>query len=740
MGKTIIVSNRLPLKISEGPEGLRMTPSEGGLATGLSSVHNKGNNLWIGWPGIIARDEHQKDTIHADLATKSLVPVFLSQEEITGYYEGFSNEVLWPIFHYISTYSNYEPDNWEWYKRVNEKFRDIILEHVGPKDVIWIHDYQLLLLPRLLREALPDATIGFFQHIPFPSQELFRLIPWRNELLRGMLGADLLGFHTYDDVRHFMSAAIRIAGAHQQANKLEYEGRTVYVESFPIGMDAKKFAALPQTPDVQKRFNRLKNAFSKQRLMLSVDRLDYSKGILQRLQAYELLLEDRPDLRRKITLYMIVVPSRDNVPQYEDLKNKIDREVGRLNALFGTYNWQPVSYFYQSFPVAELSALYSLADVCLVTPMRDGMNLVCKEYVASRIDNTGVLVLSELAGASHQLVDAIIVNPNDLHEMKAAMEDALNMPEDEMEKRMSALRRVVERFDIHYWADSFFTKLNDIKLLQQASRTKRLDQKRSTEVIDRYLSAKKRLLLLDYDGTLVGFKREIDKASPDPELYKILERLTDDPKNTVIIISGRKIDSLGKWFGHLPLGLVAEHGVWSKNKNESWKLKSGLSTHWQDEVDELLMAFADRTPGAMVERKSHSIAWHYRKVHKDLGLIRCSELIESLRDFSASYGLQILEGHKVIEVRNAEVSKGRSVANILHQHNYDYIFAAGDDRTDEDTFLALPDDAITIKVGNANSHAKLFVKHYDEVRRLLAQFGKTSLPTKQSEIKADLIS
>lgn len=725
MGKTIIVSNRLPVRFTLVKGKIVMHDSEGGLATGLSAIHQNENNLWIGWPGLVIAAHDQKPTV-LELEKKRLIPVFLSEEEIKGFYEGFSNEILWPIFHYISTYSNYDTTYWKQYIQVNKKFRDEILVHAEPNDTIWIHDYQLLLLPMMIREALPEITIAFFQHIPFPSQELFRLIPWRNELLTGMLGADLLGFQTYDDVRHFISASTRILGAHHATKWLEFEGRNITVDSFPISMDYEKFDQLARDPGVKEKKILIQEAFNGQQIMLSIDRLDYSKGILQRLMAYVFFLEEHPEFFKKVVLYMIVVPSRDSVPQYEKLKNQIDQEVGRINAKYGSYDWQPIAYFYQSFPIEELSALYSAADVCLVTSMRDGMNLVCKEYVASRIEDDGVLILSELAGASHELVDAIIVNPTHLQEMAQAMENALNISESEMNYRMKSLRQVVNNFDIHYWAASFMDRLTEIKAEQTLLHTKRLNSSILETIFQSYKQAKNRLLLLDYDGTLVGFHKEATQAIPDEELYAILDALVEDPNNTLVLISGRKHEHLEEWFGDKRYGMIAEHGVWSKQEGGEWELRPGLVTHWQEDIHHLLQTFVNRTPGTSIEQKSHSIAWHYRKAQKDLGMIRSNELLESLRDYSSKYGLQILEGNKVIEVRNAEVNKGRSVLELLENHPYDFIFSIGDDRTDEDVFQILPKDAYSVKVGGGQSSARFFVNSHLDVRKLLLQLIKSA--------------
>ncbi|MFB2121148.1 bifunctional alpha,alpha-trehalose-phosphate synthase (UDP-forming)/trehalose-phosphatase [Parapedobacter sp. 2B3] len=723
MRKTIIVSNRLPIKIVEDGDGYALLPSEGGLATGLTSIHAQGENAWVGWPGIILNDTEQKAYFSALLKEKRLTPIFLDDEEVRGFYEGFSNEVLWPIFHYMPNYALYDLENWQIYVRVNEKFRDLVLEIAEPDDTIWVHDYQLLLLPGLLRKALPDASIGFFQHIPFPSQELFRLIPWRRELLEGMLGADLLGFHTFDDVRHFISSATRLTATNNNANRLEEDGRTIVVEPFPMGIDSHRFSALSSEEKVLKRVAELKSNFETQKIILSIDRLDYSKGILQRLEAFELFLAENPVFHKQVTLYMVVVPSRDTVPQYRELKDQIDRLVGHINAQYGSFDWYPVAYFYHGYPVEEISALYNVADVCLVTPMRDGMNLVSKEYIASRNDHTGVLILSEMAGAANELIDALIVNPNNVHDIRNALLAALNMPSTEVNKRMKAMRQIVFKFTVQHWATLFMNRLEEIKAVQSNTRARLVGTAIENQIIARYKEAASRLLLLDYDGTLVGFQADIDKASPDDELYRVLDTLEAGINNHLVIISGRKHSTLEKWFQNKPYSLIAEHGVWTKEPNTEWRLKSGLSNTWKEEVGTFMESYADRTPGAFVEEKSFSLAWHYRKVQRDLGALRAHELIEGLRDYSASYGLQLLDGDKVVEIRSAEVNKGRATLDILHENRYDFILSIGDDRTDEDTFHVLPREAFTIKVGTEVSAARFYLKHQRDARVLLQKLA-----------------
>ncbi|SHL41962.1 trehalose 6-phosphate synthase /trehalose 6-phosphatase [Chitinophaga jiangningensis] len=719
MRKTIIVSNRLPVKMMEQDGEYVLQASEGGLATGLGSIYREGNNIWIGWPGQEISDSKEQEKITAQLRQMNLMPVFLTEEEINNFYEGFSNETLWPVFHYMSVYARYEQVYWDAYYQVNKKFRDIVLSVAEQGDTIWVQDYQLLLLPGMIRAEMPEISIGFFQHIPFPSFELFRLIPWRAEILEGMLGADLMGFHTFDDTRYFLEAVNRLLSAKTTANVVNYNDRAIVVETFPMGIDDKKYGELGQDPQVLSNIQQLKDTFKTEKMILSIDRLDYSKGILQRLHAFELLLQMYPEYVGKVVLYMIVVPSRDSVPQYKQLREDIDRKVGHINAKFRTLSWHPVQYFYRSFPMEMLSALYNFADICLVTPMRDGMNLVSKEYVASRNNNDGVLILSEMAGASKELIDAIIVNPNNIGSIMTAIMEAVNMPLDDQQRRMKAMRQVVSKFNIHHWVKLFMDRLQEVNTMQQNMLARRVNPETAMYIRQEYRKAQSRIIFLDYDGTLVGFQANIDQASPDPDLYQLLRELAAIPGNRIVMISGRNHDTLGKWFGHMPLDLVAEHGAWQKTKNGDWFQLPGLSDKWKQEILPLMEMVTDRTPGSFIEEKSYSLVWHYRKVEAGLGELRANELMSTLRYYTQEKGLQILPGDMVIEVKNVEINKGKAALSWLQEGSYDFIMAMGDDVTDEDIFKDLPPESYTIKVGSQVSAARYYLRSFHEVRHFL---------------------
>jgi len=719
MAKTIIVSNRLPVKISQENGKYNYMPSEGGLATGLGSIYKDGDNIWIGWPGLaVSKADHQKE-ITKKLKTESMKPVFLTNTEIEEFYEGFSNETLWPNFHYFNQYIVFDDDMWRAYQKVNRKFARAIAEVLEPEDTIWVHDYQLLLLPEMLREFAPKTSIGFFLHIPFPSYESFRLLPWRRELLEGMLGADFLGFHTYDDMRHFLSSVNRLAGLGNSNGMINVDNRKVMVDALPMGIDYDKYAESAAAKETLEREARYRESIGAQKLILSIDRLDYSKGIPQRLKAFELFLEQNPDYREKVSLLMVVVPSRDQVGKYKELKEEIDLLVGRINGNYSRLNWTPIHYFYRSFPLNALSAFYRMAEVAMVTPMRDGMNLVCKEFIASKLDKKGVLILSEMAGASKELSDAILINPNDMGELVNAIKTALTMPVKKQMANMISMQRSLQRYNIHHWVNLFMERLHHIKHEQKALETQLLDKTITSRLTKSYQAAKKRMIFLDYDGTLVGFDSDPLKTKPDKGLKTILAKLTADKKNRVVVISGRGRDTLEEWLSDFDLEIIAEHGVWIKERGKKFRTLTSLNDNWKGPIMKVLDGYVDRTPGSFVEKKDYSLVWHYRKVETGLGEARTRELTSHLKYITVDRNLKVLEGNKVVEIKNSEIDKGRAATVWLNKHPSDFVMACGDDWTDEDTFKVMPDSAYTIKVGTTSSAAKYRVTDFHDIRKLL---------------------
>lgn len=724
MPKTIIVSNRLPVRLKIEDGQYIYMPSEGGLATGLGSIYKEGGNIWLGWPGIAIEGEKDRKDAVENLKKNNMSPVFLTEREIEEYYEGFSNKTLWPNFHYFNQYAEYEEKYWQAYKKVNEKFADQLAQLTEEGDKIWIHDYQLLLLPALIREKYPNISIGFFLHIPFPSYETFRLLPWRRELLMGMLGSDFLGFHTYDDMRHFLSSVNRLAGIGNSHGHINLGSRKILVDALPMGIDYDKYANTAADPDTLEKEVRYRTLIGETKIMLSIDRLDYSKGIPQRLKAFELFLQRYPEYKEKVSLLMVVVPSRDQVGKYKELKEEIDLLVGRINGNFSRMIWTPIHYFYRSFPLTSLSAFYRMAKVALVTPMRDGMNLVAKEFIASKLNKKGVLVLSEMAGASKELSEAILINPNNIEQIVSAFKKALEMPEEEQIRNLEVMQKSLKRYNIHHWVKLFMQRLDYIKSEQLALQTKILDEFSQKPLEESYDQAQSRVIFLDYDGTLTPFRGNPNDASPDEELNGIISKLSENPKNKVVIISGRDKETLQEWFGHFQLDLIAEHGVWLRLRGKKWQTLSTLKDNWKKEINDVLEDYVGRTPGSFVEQKDYSLVWHYRKVETGLGELRTRELTSHLKFLASDQNLHVLEGDMVVEIKSSEVNKGRAAQKWLEKSKADFYMAIGDDWTDEDTFKAMPENAYTIKVGSTQSAAKYSVTNYEDVRNLLTELNK----------------
>jgi trehalose 6-phosphate synthase/phosphatase len=730
MNKTIIVSNRLPVDLKYDEDKLVVKSSSGGLATGMKSVHREGNGIWIGWSGLANEDmsDLQKAEVDAALAKEKCVQVPLTNSDIDNYYYGFSNTALWPLFHYFQAYTEFELNHWESYVEVNQKFADVVLESVNDGDTVWVHDYQLLLLPEMLREKNPTLTIGFFLHIPYPSYELFRTCPWRNELLQGMLGADLIGFHTYDYARHFLSSVGRIKDVEINFNEISYGNRIIKVDSFPMGIDYNRYhnAALEHDkyPEDSKSklmksidFHNRSNDESK--LILSIDRMDYTKGIPNRIKSFEYFLNKYPEYKGKVRLVMLAVPSRENVAQYQLLKRETDELVGRINGDLSTISWTPIWYFYRSLPFDELIDLYVSSDVAMVTPVRDGMNLVAKEYVASRTKENGVLILSEMAGAAKEMHEALIVNPNNFDQIADCLKEALEMPAEEQKTRLEALQKRISRYDVERWAGEFLKALKVAKEAVPIQVAKKLTPNKIEEIGLHYKTATKKLLLLDYDGTLVGFKNNPIDASPSQELYDLLDKINRDENTEVAIISGRDRKTLEGWFGNKSYTLVTDHGAWLRKIGEDWVALDHLKSQWKENIRPVLEAFTDSTPGALIEEKEYSLAWHYRKADAEMAALRTMELKHVLKSLLFNNSLSVLDGNKVLEVKNSNINKGRAATSLISNTKYDFIFAIGDDWTDEFMFEELPESAYTVKVGNVKTVANYFIKDNTEVLGLL---------------------
>ena len=718
MDRMLIVSNRLPVSVDTDGDRYTLEPSVGGLATGLRSFYRSYHSLWVGWSGIPSEVSARLDGLESDLREEGCVPVEMTRELLDGYYYGFSNRTVWPLFHYFQQYTEFRWDLWKAYEEANQRFADRLADIAEPGDRIWIHDYHLMLLPRMLRERLPDCSIGFFLHIPFPSFELFRLLPWRDRIMDGLLGSDLVGFHSYDYARHFLSSVLRLRGYDRSLNTLNVDGRQVRIDVFPIGIDYDKFHAAQEDQTTLAFREDVGNRMKDRKLILSVDRLDYTKGITHRLEAFDHFLREHPEYRSRVKLVLLVVPSRTRVPQYNRLKTELDQMVGRINSRYGDVTGGPISYMFRSLPFPELAALYGAADVGLVTPIRDGMNLVAKEYVASQTRDHGMVVLSEMAGAAMELSEAIIVNPNNTPEVAEAIRRALEMDPGEKRRRIEVMQERIRRYDVTRWARDFVESLEDVRRYHlDAARTGMDDQDRR-DLMDTCLESRSRLVLLNYDGTLVPSGRDLEQARPGEGLSDLLLRLDRSAGTTLVLFSNRSRKSMDDLFGDR-FNLVAEGGFWMREAEGGWKMTAPLHNAWKEDVRPLIQFYVDRTPGAFLEEKDFSVIWHCRRTEPDLARVRTRELLLSLFAQTASMELDVREGRQLVEVRNADINKGRAIQHWLEKQRWDLIVAAGDDTSDEHVFTALPERAYTFRVGSGPTDARFRLGSESEVRALL---------------------
>ncbi|MFP4488742.1 MAG: bifunctional alpha,alpha-trehalose-phosphate synthase (UDP-forming)/trehalose-phosphatase [Bacteroidales bacterium] len=738
MSKLIIASNRLPFKIDidkhNNPE---LIPSVGGLATGMRSVYKDYESLWFGWPGFgegNISDEVKKKT-GKSLEKERCRPVYIEEKDIDLYYSGFSNKTLWPLFHYFMEYAVYEDKYWEAYKRVNKKFAAEIIKVTEPGDRIWVHDYHLLLLPQLIRDKAPDVSIGFFLHIPFPSYELFRLLPWRKEILEGMLGADLVGFHTYDYERHFSSSVRRLLGFDIEMNQVKLKSRIAKTDSFPMGIDYDKFynASLKSSQKTEEERSEIRKEIDKyfkhhpeSKIILSVDRLDYSKGIPNRLIAFDHFLSKYPEYHNKVTLVMLAVPSRSNVEQYQMMKDEIDRLVGIINGRYGSINWVPVRYFYRSLPLEDLVELYSAADIALVTPVRDGMNLVAKEYLATKVSGSGVLIISEMTGAAKELNEAIRINPNDKDEIAGAIKQAIEMPADEQLERNQLMQKRIKRYNITRWASDFIKSLDRMVASQKDYLAKTITPRIRDTISRDYKQSDRRVFFVDFSGTMINLEGNLSKRKPSGELLNLLSEINSHEKTDIVLLAGMEKEKLAELFSSGNYTLIAEHGLWLREPGGDWERTTDepLSNYWKDIVRPMVNTYTDRTPASVYIEKSNSISWHYRDVDPDLVTARAAEMKDELSSLVANMNLEVIEGNKVLEIKNTSFSKGKAAAKYLQKHKYDFILAIGDDYIDEDFFHELPDKTITIKAGLSKTFAMYNLKSFEEACNFLNELVK----------------
>ncbi|UCG27371.1 MAG: bifunctional alpha,alpha-trehalose-phosphate synthase (UDP-forming)/trehalose-phosphatase [Bacteroidales bacterium] len=735
MKRLYIASHQLPVGIKKTRNGFHVEPGDEMERSGLKEFYRSFNTCWIGLTGVenyqFARKEmqHLKEHLWSNFRC---IPVFPDPSDCNKYFHGFAKQTLWPLFHYFTQNASYQNDHWKSYKNVNSLYASKICKFVSEDEILWIHDYHLTLLPKMIRAQKPGVSVGIFVHIPFPSFEIFRLLPWRAEVLEGLVGADLIGFQTYDDVRHFLSCVRRILGHDTIFNQIRIGDRILKVDAFPRGIDFDKFMngarECQEKPEESKSgISREADSYLKQnegkKLIFSEGRLDYTKGMVQQLMAYEMLLQKFPMYLEKVLMILIAVPTGETGGIYDELKRQVDELVGRINGNFGTINWMPVWYLNRSFTIQELNELYALSDIALIIPLRDGMNLIAKRYIASRPDGKGVLILSEMAGASKELHESIIVNPNNLEEVVNGLGQAMEMPEEEQIRRNRIMQERLKRYNVDRWAREFIKGLEGVKEIQQTTLTKKITGNHMEQISRTFIKAANRILFLDYDGTLTWFKKDPEDAKPDKVLYRLLKKLSTDKRNTLVIISGRDKETLGRWFDPAwKIHFIAEHGVWLRDPGSDWHMMEQIDNEWKESIRPLLEFYVDQTPRSFIENKNFSLVWHYRNADPDLGIQRAWELKDALHIFTSNLNLEIMDGDKVLEIKYSGINKGKAALSKLGDSDTEFILAIGDDWTDEYTFDALPERACTIKVGTKTTKAQYYIESVDQVRELLGMF------------------
>ena len=713
--KLIVASTRLPVTMSRRASGWTVEESAGGLVTALKAVNDRTPFTWLGWPGAQVPAGEQP-AVTRELARHGASPVFIGKADLDGFYEGFANGVLWPLFHNMLDRSHFDRASWDAFQHVNARYADAVAEIAKPGDLIWIHDYQLALVPQMLRQRGLGCPVGFFLHIPFPSAEAFRTMPVAAEVLRGLLGADLMGFHAYEYVSHFRMACLRVLGVESEPKHLRLQSRSVRLTVLPIGIDPAEIRSMCSQRAAQQEFAELSRAYAGKRLIVGVDRLDYTKGIPQRLLAFEELLRVNAKWRDKVVLVQVAAPSRTGVADYQALKREVDELVGRINGRYGSSSHTPVVHINQNVSRERLTGLYRAAEIALIAPLRDGMNLVALEYVAARDQLGGTLILSEFTGAAHCLAGARLVNPYNIENVAAVLHEALESEGGDMEAFRHMLKFVDENTSMR-WANMFLDRLEAVAGTDHMYTSEILSLRRA-DVAARVATAKRPLVFLDYDGTLRSYVIDPREAVPDQRILDALRRLA--AVATVYVVSGRDRATLEAWLGHLPLGLVCEHGLAIREPGQSeWTRRTSTTgTTLRKLVRPVFDDFVRRTPGSSVEQKDAALAWHYRAADPEYGVFQARELLTRLEDLLKRKPYRVLRGNRVIEVRHEQVSKGHAVRDVLERMpKTDFVFCAGDDTTDEDMMAAIAKrvtvPTIRVWVGKPNPSAEFWRESTD---------------------------
>lgn len=796
--RMLIVGHMLPLTATRGPDeqGWTFTWDEDSLALQLKAGLPKDMEvIYIGCLKVEVEDSEQDEVAATLLENFNCVPAFLPLDVRTRFYHGFCKQMLWPLFHYMLPLSpehggRFNRSFWQAYVSVNKVFADKVMEVISPDDdYVWIHDYHLMVLPTFLRKRFNKVRLGFFLHSPFPSSEIYRTLPVRDEILRALLNADLIGFHTFDYARHFLSCCSRMLGLEYESKRgyigLEYYGRTVGIKILPVGIHMEQLNTGLRLADTEWRIQELRSEFKNRTVLLGVDDMDIFKGIALKLLALEQLLRQHPKLRNRVVLVQIANPARGRGRDIEDLQNEAYSIAERINSEFGNEadGYAPVVLVERHVPLFERIAFYTVAECCVVTAVRDGMNLIPYEYIACRqgspeLDasvNNGpgpvplkksMLIVSEFIGCSPSLSGAIRVNPWNIEAVAEAMNMAITLPDMEQHMRHEKHFRYVNTHDVAYWARSFMTDLErtckgharrrcygigfglGFRVVALDPDFRRL---RTDLIVSSYKKSASRAILLDYDGTMIS-QASINNPMPTPEVLSILNTLCSDPRNFVVIVSGRPRSILEECFSSCKnLGLAAEHGYFYRWDSDSeWVTcryqreefdAPSLNFEWKDIVEPVMSQYTESTDGSYIEWKESAMVWHHRDADPDFGAWQAKELQDHLESVLANQPVSVKSGAHIVEVKPQGVSKGVVVEELLAMMALksaapDFVLCVGDDRSDEDMFESIASvtarsglaEVFACTVGQKPSKAKYYLDDIAEVIKLLQGLAAASDP------------
>jgi trehalose 6-phosphate synthase/phosphatase len=631
--------------------------------------------------------------------TTAYVPLWLDDKVAHGHYDGYCKQTLWPLFHYL-LWQDVSPtslsacfsadEHWAPYEQVNTAFARRIMDIYRPGDLIWVHDYHLLLVPKLLRLLVPDVFIGLFVHTPWPSSEVFRCLPRRKEILDGMLGANLVCFQTYSYSRHFTSSCVRVCGYEVAARGIDVQGHVTAVMHTPVGVDADRVSRDLTREGIQPKLDSLLKLYAGKKIIIGRDKLDVVKGVVQKLRAFAKLLHDYPEWIGRVVLIQVTSPALSDSPK---LERQVSELVSAINGEYGSLDFIPVHHYHQMIKKDEFYALLSAADLGVITPLRDGMNTTSMEFViAQGQTKRSPLVLSEFMGISSNMIEALQINPWNLDDVAATMHRGLLMSQTEKDTRHAKLYSVITTHTSQTWAMTLVKFLLSVVDAQGVARqTPALP---TNFMLERYSRATKRLFLLDYDGTLAPIVKTPSMAVPTEDTLTALTALSADPRNLVYIISGRDGAFLEQHLGHIRgLGMSAEHGGFIRAPgSDQWtNFTESMDMSWMSEVLEVFKYYTERTTGSHIEVKKSSITWHYRATDPEWGQFQCRQCQDLLENNVAhKRPIEVLVGKKNLEVRPIAINKGEIVKRILYLNpDAQFVFCAGDDKTDEDMFRSL---------------------------------------------------